>query len=103
MAGARHSSALLVCLVGLCSLCALTSTFIAPARSAGQQRALRGENAKDLAAWAGAVAALAAPEAAHARLPEEWVMFAPIVDVLPSLPFFFFLLAFLWQASVGFR
>ena len=64
---------------------------------------------------------------AHARLPEaletfctfihvhvtalrvqEFVIFAPIVDVLPILPVFFFLLAFLWQARchllvAGFR
>ena len=50
-----------------------------------------------------AAGALIAPEAAHARLPEEFVIFAPIVDVLPILPIFFLLLAFLWQASVGFR
>ena len=50
-----------------------------------------------------AAGALIVPEAAHARLPEEFVFFAPIVDVLPILPIFFLLLAFLWQASVGFR
>ena len=30
---------------------------------------------------------------------QEFVIFAPIVDVLPILPIFFFLLAFLWQAD----
>ena len=35
---------------------------------------------------AAALALLAAPEAAQARLPEEFVIFAPIVDVLPVLP-----------------
>jgi photosystem II PsbK protein len=37
------------------------------------------------------------------KLPEAYVVFNPIVDVLPSVPFFFLLLAFVWQASVGFR
>jgi photosystem II PsbK protein len=26
-----------------------------------------------------------------------------LVDILPIIPFFFLLLAFVWQASVGFR
>mmetsp|Transcript_23672 Transcript_23672/g.80052 ORF Transcript_23672/g.80052 Transcript_23672/m.80052 type:complete len:100 (+) Transcript_23672:87-386(+) len=50
-----------------------------------------------------AAGALFVPQAAGARLPDEFVAFAPIVDVLPILPIFFLLLAFLWQASVGFR
>jgi len=59
---------------------------------------------KDVATLTAAAGAIAAfPEAAHARLPDEFVIFSPIVDVLPSLPVFFLLLAFLWQASVGFR
>nr|YP_009497568.1 photosystem II protein K [Astrosyne radiata]AWT40281.1 photosystem II protein K [Astrosyne radiata] len=37
------------------------------------------------------------------RLPEGYTIFAPLVDVLPSIPLFFLLLAFLWQAIVGFR
>jgi len=37
------------------------------------------------------------------RLPEAYVFFSPIVDVLPVVPVFFLLLAFVWQASVGFR
>jgi len=37
------------------------------------------------------------------ELPEAFVLFSPIIDVLPSIPFFFLLLAFVWQASVGFR
>jgi photosystem II PsbK protein len=37
------------------------------------------------------------------RLPEAYVVFSPIVDVLPVIPVFFLLLAFAWQASIGFR
>ncbi len=38
-----------------------------------------------------------------AKLPEAYQAFAPLVDILPILPVFFLLLAFVWQASVGFR
>ena len=38
-----------------------------------------------------------------ARLPEAYTEFSPVVDVLPVIPVFFFLLAFVWQAAVGFR
>ena len=38
-----------------------------------------------------------------ARLPEAYAPFDPIVDVLPVIPLLFFLLAFVWQASVSFR
>ena len=38
-----------------------------------------------------------------AKLPEAYAPFDPIVDVLPILPVFFLLLAFVWQAAVGFR
>jgi photosystem II PsbK protein len=38
-----------------------------------------------------------------ARLPEAYTIFSPIIDVLPVIPVFFFLLAFVWQAAVGFR
>ena len=38
-----------------------------------------------------------------ARLPEAYVVFSPIVDVFPIIPVFFLLLAFVWQAAVGFR
>jgi len=38
-----------------------------------------------------------------AQLPEAYVLFSPIVDVLPIIPVFFLLLAFVWQAAVGFR
>ncbi len=38
-----------------------------------------------------------------ARLPEAYVVFSPIVDVLPVIPVFFLLLAFVWQAAIGFR
>jgi photosystem II PsbK protein len=37
------------------------------------------------------------------RLPEAYVVFSAIVDVLPIIPVFFLLLAFVWQASIGFR
>jgi photosystem II PsbK protein len=37
------------------------------------------------------------------RLPEAYAVFSPIVDVLPVIPVFFLLLAFVWQAAVGFR
>jgi len=37
------------------------------------------------------------------RLPEAYAAFAPIVDVLPAIPVFFLLLAFVWQAAVSFR
>ena len=38
-----------------------------------------------------------------ARLPEAYVIFSPIVDVFPIIPVFFLLLAFVWQAAIGFR
>lgn len=38
-----------------------------------------------------------------AQLPEAYAMFKPLVDVLPIIPLFFLLLAFVWQAAVGFR
>ena len=99
---ARRSSALLLVATLVFGLWALQAAFVGPASS---QQALRGVelSQQDVAKIAAAGAVLAAPEAAHARLPEEFVIFAPIVDVLPILPIFFFLLAFLWQASVGFR
>ena len=37
------------------------------------------------------------------KLPEAYAVFDPIVDVLPIIPVFFLLLAFVWQASVSFR
>jgi photosystem II PsbK protein len=36
-------------------------------------------------------------------LPEPYTAFRPIVDVMPAIPVMFLLLAFVWQASVGFR
>ncbi|CAK9019209.1 Photosystem II reaction center protein K (PSII-K), partial [Durusdinium trenchii] len=89
-----RSSGLLVLLAALAALCFLQSAFVGPSKT---------EVSQDAAKLAVAGAVLATPEAAHARLPEEFVIFAPIVDVLPILPVFFFLLAFLWQAAVGFR
>jgi photosystem II PsbK protein len=38
-----------------------------------------------------------------AKLPEAYAMFDPLVDVLPIIPVFFLLLAFVWQAAVGFK
>ena len=37
------------------------------------------------------------------RLPEAYTIFSPIVDVLPIIPVLFLLLAFVWQAAIGFR
>nr|YP_009944626.1 photosystem II protein K [Osmundea sinicola]QFR99920.1 photosystem II protein K [Osmundea sinicola] len=37
------------------------------------------------------------------KLPEAYVIFRPLVDILPIIPIFFLLLAFVWQAAVGFR
>merc|ERR1719203_2679161 len=104
----RSSHPLLLCIACACGLWLLGSVFVEPAT--GQHHAaLRGTEAppqasqQGLARLAAVGATLAVPEAAHARLPDEFVMFAPVVDVLPVLPVFFLLLAFLWQASVGFR
>ena len=38
-----------------------------------------------------------------AKLPEVYTLFDSIVDILPIIPAFFLLLAFVWQASVSFR
>ncbi|OLP84415.1 hypothetical protein AK812_SmicGene34722 [Symbiodinium microadriaticum] len=57
----------------------LSTTFVTPA--APKETALRGTDAALVAAGVASI-----PEAAHARLPEEFVIFAPIVDVLPILP-----------------
>ncbi len=38
-----------------------------------------------------------------AKLPEAYSVFGPLIDVMPVIPVFFLLLAFVWQASVGFR
>ena len=37
------------------------------------------------------------------QLPEAYQAFSPLIDILPIIPLFFLLLAFVWQASVGFR
>jgi photosystem II PsbK protein len=52
-----------------------------------------------------ALSALLATSAFHtmAQLPEAYQAFGPLVDILPIIPLFFLLLAFVWQASVGFR
>nr|Q9MS79.1 RecName: Full=Photosystem II reaction center protein K; Short=PSII-K; Flags: Precursor [Phacus acuminatus]AAF82439.1 photosystem II protein K [Phacus acuminatus] len=36
-------------------------------------------------------------------LPEAYLPFDPIIDVLPIIPVLFLLLAFVWQAAVKFR
>ena len=38
-----------------------------------------------------------------AQPPEAYQAFSPLIDILPLIPVFFLLLAFVWQASVGFR
>ncbi|MBO9997433.1 MAG: photosystem II reaction center protein K [Cyanobacteria bacterium SID2] len=38
-----------------------------------------------------------------AKLPEAYQVFDPLVDVLPVIPVFFLLLAFVWQAAIGFK
>ncbi|KAI3490051.1 hypothetical protein L1887_45817 [Cichorium endivia] len=35
-----------------------------------------------------------------AKLPEAYAFLNPIVDVMPVIPLFFFLLAFVWQAAI---
>ena len=47
--------------------------------------------------------AMVQPALTLAQLPEAYQAFAPLVDILPLIPLFFLLLAFVWQASVGFR
>nr|QCI07936.1 photosystem II protein K [Pleonosporium borreri] len=37
------------------------------------------------------------------KLPDAYSIFRPLVDILPIIPVFFLLLAFVWQAAVGFR
>nr|QKK52365.1 PSII K protein [Shehbazia tibetica] len=37
------------------------------------------------------------------KLPEAYAFLNPIVDVMPVIPLFFLLLAFVWQAAVSFR
>ena len=49
------------------------------------------------------LAGLASNATPLAQLPEAYQAFGPLVDILPIIPFFFLLLAFVWQASVGFR
>eukprot|EP00971_Amphidinium_carterae_P192886 3827673-Amphidinium_carterae.1 len=100
---ARRASALSIAVVALLAVGAVQLTFVsAPGASPvlrGSAQALDGAAAASMAA--GTVALL--PDAAQARLPDDYQVFAPIVDFLPLLPVVFFLLAFLWQAMVGFR
>mmetsp|Transcript_68784 Transcript_68784/g.155827 ORF Transcript_68784/g.155827 Transcript_68784/m.155827 type:complete len:103 (+) Transcript_68784:70-378(+) len=100
---ARRSSVLLLCIACICGLWVFSGAFVSPAGPRGQELQHATGSQQELAKLAAAGAVIAVPGAAEARLPDEFVIFAPIVDVMPVLPFFFFLLAFLWQASVGFR
>jgi len=36
-------------------------------------------------------------------IPAEWAWMSPLIDLLPIIPILFFLLAFVWQAAVGFK
>eukprot|EP00929_Paragymnodinium_shiwhaense_P108891 TRINITY_DN7523_c0_g5_i1.p2 TRINITY_DN7523_c0_g5~~TRINITY_DN7523_c0_g5_i1.p2 ORF type:complete len:104 (+),score=33.36 TRINITY_DN7523_c0_g5_i1:66-377(+) len=103
MAGRRSGAVLLALVACVCALQLLQTSFVAAPAAKQSLRGsdVNGADAAKLSAAAGALAML--PDAAQARLPDEFVIYAPIVDVLPILPIFFFLLAFLWQASVGFR
>nr|YP_010338467.1 photosystem II protein K [Rhodaphanes brevistipitata]UNJ18417.1 photosystem II protein K [Rhodaphanes brevistipitata] len=37
------------------------------------------------------------------KLPEAYAIFRPLIDILPVIPVLFLLMAFVWQAAVGFR
>jgi photosystem II PsbK protein len=37
------------------------------------------------------------------KLPGVFAVFGPLTDVLPVIPVLFLLLAFVWQAAVGFK
>mmetsp|Transcript_33700 Transcript_33700/g.85415 ORF Transcript_33700/g.85415 Transcript_33700/m.85415 type:complete len:106 (-) Transcript_33700:87-404(-) len=105
MAG-RRASPLLVIAVAACGLWMVLPGSFVPPMSANDRATTSSQGAssmEDAAKLSALAATLAVPQAAEARLPDEFVAFAPIVDVLPILPVFFLLLAFLWQASVGFR
>nr|YP_010046109.1 photosystem II protein K [Nardostachys jatamansi]QPG86241.1 photosystem II protein K [Nardostachys jatamansi] len=47
--------------------------------------------------------ALSSTSLFFAKLPEAYAFLNPIIDVMPVIPLFFFLLAFVWQAAVSFR
>ena len=49
------------------------------------------------------LAGLASHSTPLAQLPEAYQAFGPLVDILPIIPLFILLLAFVWQPSVGFR
>nr|YP_009297519.1 photosystem II protein K [Hildenbrandia rivularis]AOM67063.1 photosystem II protein K [Hildenbrandia rivularis] len=38
-----------------------------------------------------------------AKLPQTYTIFKPLIDILPVIPVLFLLLAFVWQAAIGFR
>jgi photosystem II PsbK protein len=37
------------------------------------------------------------------KLPGIFSIFSPLVDFMPIIPILFFLLAFAWQANIGFK
>nr|AUD57881.1 photosystem II protein K [Landoltia punctata] len=47
--------------------------------------------------------ALSSSSVFFGKLPEAYAIFNPIIDIMPVIPLFFFLLAFVWQAAVSFR
>jgi len=38
-----------------------------------------------------------------AILPAPYGMFRPLIDIMPVIPLLFLLLAFVWQAAIGFK
>mmetsp|Transcript_18071 Transcript_18071/g.32769 ORF Transcript_18071/g.32769 Transcript_18071/m.32769 type:complete len:100 (+) Transcript_18071:69-368(+) len=99
MAG-RRTNALTIAIMALIGCCALQSAFVS---APGAATSLRGSQVDAVTGIVAGSAVAIVPQAAQARLPDDYQVFAPIVDFLPLLPVFFFLLAFLWQAMVGFR
>mmetsp|Transcript_26563 Transcript_26563/g.58530 ORF Transcript_26563/g.58530 Transcript_26563/m.58530 type:complete len:103 (+) Transcript_26563:93-401(+) len=101
---ARRASALSIAVVAFLAVGAFQLAFVSAPGSAPVLRGSAQVSTLDGAAAAAAAGTIAlVPDAAQARLPDDYQVFAPIVDFLPLLPVFFFLLAFLWQAMVGFR
>jgi len=37
------------------------------------------------------------------KLQTAFALFAPLIDIMLAIPILFFLLAFAWQASIGFK
>ncbi|EPS74247.1 hypothetical protein M569_00508 [Genlisea aurea] len=53
--------------------------------------------------WISINSALYSSSFLFGKLPEAYAFLNPIVNVMPVIPVFFFLLAFVWQAAVSFR